>query len=107
MHVCSWCGCFLSPCRRNYRQTWKWDDIEANVSSNYYPVNSRIYLRVGNSGPSPLYIHVCMYLFRIKHLSVLEYLAFQDEKAQMQFTVVNDRSQGGSSLDDGQVELMV
>ena len=31
----------------------------------------------------------------------------QDEAKNIQFTVLTDRSQGGSSLNDGQVELMV
>ena len=31
----------------------------------------------------------------------------KDESKGVQFTVLNDRSQGGSSLSDGSVELMV
>lgn len=43
------------------------------VAANYYPVNSRIYIK--------------------------------DDRVQM--TVLTDRSQGGASLVDGQLELMV
>jgi len=58
--------------RRDYRPTWKLNQTEP-VAGNYYPVNSRIYIRDG----------------------------------KMQLTVLTDRSQGGSSLKDGSVELMV
>lgn len=58
--------------RRDYRPTWKLNQTET-VAGNYYPVNSRIYIRDGN----------------------------------MQLTVLTDRSQGGSSLRDGSMELMV
>lgn len=57
---------------RNYRPTWSLNQTE-QVSGNYYPVNSRIFI--------------------------------QDESAQL--TVLTDRSQGGSSIRDGQLELMV
>jgi lysosomal alpha-mannosidase len=43
------------------------------VAANYYPVNSRIYIKDSN----------------------------------LQMTILNDRSQGGASLLDGQLELMV
>uniref|UniRef100_A0A452TP42 Alpha-mannosidase n=1 Tax=Ursus maritimus TaxID=29073 RepID=A0A452TP42_URSMA len=58
--------------RRDYRPTWKLNQTEP-VAGNYYPVNSRIYIRDG----------------------------------KLQLTVLTDRSQGGSSLKDGSVELMV
>ncbi|CAK7293605.1 Lysosomal alpha-mannosidase [Vulpes lagopus] len=58
--------------RRDYRPTWKLNQTEP-VAGNYYPVNSRIYIRDGH----------------------------------VQLTVLTDRSQGGSSLRDGSVELMV
>jgi len=35
------------------------------------------------------------------------YKLFYSQDDKVQFTVLNDRSQGGSSLNDGQVELMV
>ncbi|KAK8768601.1 hypothetical protein V5799_014933, partial [Amblyomma americanum] len=59
---------------RNFRPTWQ-VDIKEPVSGNYYPVNSRIFLR--------------------------------DPTRAVQLTVLTDRSQGGSSLQDGSVELMV
>jgi hypothetical protein len=34
-------------------------------------------------------------------------LNFQDVKKNIQFTVLTDRSEGGSSINDGQIELMV
>ncbi|EDV26091.1 uncharacterized protein TRIADDRAFT_63890 [Trichoplax adhaerens] len=58
--------------KRNYRPTWKLRSTEP-ASQNYYPVNSRMYIK-DNS---------------------------------MQLTVLTDRSQGGASLKDGQMELMV
>ncbi|XP_063148563.1 lysosomal alpha-mannosidase [Candoia aspera] len=58
--------------RRDYRVTWNLSQTEP-VAGNYYPVNSRIYIK--------------------------------DQKTQL--TVLTDRSQGGSSLTDGSLELMV
>ncbi|XP_053232372.1 lysosomal alpha-mannosidase [Podarcis raffonei] len=58
--------------RRNYRATWNLSQTEP-VAGNYYPVNSRIYIK--------------------------------DQKVQL--TVLTDRSQGGSSVFDGSLELMV
>ncbi|XP_065289713.1 lysosomal alpha-mannosidase-like [Dermacentor albipictus] len=60
--------------RLNYRPTWK-VNIQEPVAGNYYPVNSRIFIR--------------------------------DDAKKVQFTVLTDRSQGGSSLREGSVELMV
>ena len=59
---------------RNFRPTWHYKDTEP-VAGNYYPVNSRAYIRDENSG--------------------------------VQFTVLTDRSLGGSSLRDGALEVMV
>ncbi|XP_012584627.1 PREDICTED: lysosomal alpha-mannosidase isoform X2 [Condylura cristata] len=58
--------------RRDYRPSWKLNQTEP-VAGNYYPVNSRIYIK----------------------------------DREMQLTVLTDRSQGGSSLRDGSIELMV
>ncbi|CAF4157331.1 unnamed protein product, partial [Adineta steineri] len=57
---------------RDYRPTWHHvpDDL---VSSNYYPINSRIWI--------------------------------QDQDRQ--FTILTDRSQGGGSIYDGSIEIMV
>ncbi|KAJ6668062.1 hypothetical protein lerEdw1_016383 [Lerista edwardsae] len=58
--------------RRDFRPTWNLSQTEP-VAGNYYPVNSRIYIK--------------------------------DEKVQL--TMLTDRSQGGSSMRDGSLELMV
>ncbi|XP_043940666.1 lysosomal alpha-mannosidase [Protopterus annectens] len=58
--------------RRDYRPTWKLEQTEP-VAGNYYPVNSRIFIKDNN----------------------------------VQLTVLTDRSQGGSSITDGSLELMV
>lgn len=58
----------------NFRPTWS-VYIKEPVAGNYYPVNSRIFIR--------------------------------DPHRDLQFTVLTDRSQGGSSLRNGSIELMV
>ncbi|XP_075062727.1 lysosomal alpha-mannosidase [Mixophyes fleayi] len=58
--------------RRNFRETWPFFQTEP-VAGNYYPVNSRIYIK----------------------------------DKDIQLTVLTDRSQGGSSITDGSLELMV
>ncbi|XP_068130308.1 lysosomal alpha-mannosidase [Hyperolius riggenbachi] len=58
--------------RRNSRDTWAFKQTEP-VAGNYYPVNSRIFIK----------------------------------NADVQLTVLTDRSQGGSSITDGSLELMV
>jgi len=60
--------------KRNFRPTWKLNQTE-KVAGNYYPVNSRIFIR--------------------------------DKSRNVQLTVLTDRSQGGSSIEDGSIELMV
>jgi lysosomal alpha-mannosidase len=57
---------------RDYRPTWNYTVVET-VSGNYYPVNSRIWIK----------------------------------EPTRQFTVLTDRSEGGSSIHDGSVELMI
>lgn len=58
--------------RRDYRPTWNYTVTEP-VSGNYYPVNSRIWIK--------------------------------DQTRQ--FTVLTDRSQGGASINDGSLEIML
>ncbi|XP_037083659.1 lysosomal alpha-mannosidase-like isoform X1 [Pollicipes pollicipes] len=58
--------------RRNHRDTWTLNVTEP-VAGNYFPVNSRIFIKDADS----------------------------------QLTVLTDRSQGGSSLASGQLELML
>uniref|UniRef100_UPI00398EEB12 lysosomal alpha-mannosidase n=1 Tax=Pristiophorus japonicus TaxID=55135 RepID=UPI00398EEB12 len=58
--------------RRDYRATWPLNQTEP-VAGNYYPVNTRIYIKDG----------------------------------KVQLTVLTDRTQGGSSIKDGSLELMV
>ncbi|UJR26763.1 hypothetical protein I4U23_008078 [Adineta vaga] len=57
---------------RDYRPTWNYTVVET-VAGNYYPVNSRIWIK----------------------------------EQDRQFTILTDRSEGGSSIHDGSVELMV
>ena len=59
---------------RDFRPTWPLE-VHEPASGNYYPVNSRIFIR--------------------------------EDCQDMQLTILNDRSQGGSSLKSGQLELMV
>jgi lysosomal alpha-mannosidase len=63
--------------KRNFRPTWNLTQTEY-VSGNYYPINSRIFIRDEDSSP-----------------------------VKRQLTIVNDRSQGGSSIDDGSIEIML
>ncbi|KAJ8363171.1 hypothetical protein SKAU_G00120020 [Synaphobranchus kaupii] len=58
--------------RRDFRPTWVLKQTEP-IAGNYYPVNSRIYIKDG----------------------------------EQQLTVVTDRSQGGSSIQDGSLEIML
>ncbi|KAI2807423.1 carbohydrate binding [Blomia tropicalis] len=60
--------------KQNYRPTWNYTVFEP-ISSNYYPVNSRIFIR--------------------------------DQMEQTQFTILTDRTQGGTSLNNGEIELML
>jgi len=59
---------------RNYRPCWQVDLAEP-VAGNYYPINTRAFLR--------------------------------DDEKDVQFTIITDRSQGGSSLTSGELEIMV
>ena len=59
---------------RDFRPSWKFEQTEP-VSGNYYPINSRMFIR--------------------------------DEIAGTQLTLVTDRSQGGSSIIDGSMEIML
>uniref|UniRef100_A0A0N5ANJ3 Alpha-mannosidase n=1 Tax=Syphacia muris TaxID=451379 RepID=A0A0N5ANJ3_9BILA len=58
--------------RRDYSASYIYMDTEP-VSANYYPVNSRIFVK----------------------------------DSELQLTVLTDRSEGGTSLNDGQIELMI
>lgn len=64
----------IVPRKRDFRPTWQLNVTEP-ISGNYYPVNSRIFIR--------------------------------DLKTDRQMTILTDRSQGGSSIKDGSVELMI
>ena len=119
--------------RRDYRPTWKLNQTET-VAGNYYPVNSRIYIRVSppillptSQHPStewgvtpqaerlpavlgglPIPCGACLGVWLpgcgAPH-SPPPSAPHQD--GNMQLTVLTDRSQGGSSLRDGSMELMV
>ncbi|CAF1441892.1 unnamed protein product, partial [Rotaria sordida] len=58
--------------KRDYRPTWNYTVVET-VSGNYYPINSRIWIKDDNR----------------------------------QFTVLTDRSEGGGSIQNGSIEIMV
>jgi lysosomal alpha-mannosidase len=60
--------------KRNFKPTYNVTVTEP-IASNYYPVNSRIYMI--------------------------------DKNQDLQISLVNDRSQGGSSIQDGSLELML
>lgn len=60
--------------KRNYRPTWK-VQLDEEVSGNYYPVTSKIFLK--------------------------------DEEKSLKMSVLTDRTEGGSSMEDGEIELMV
>jgi lysosomal alpha-mannosidase len=62
---------------RDFRPTWKLEQTE-NVSGNYYPINSRIFIK--DQLQSDVY---------------------------RQLTVLTDRSHGGSSIEDGSIEIML
>ncbi|CAF4406893.1 unnamed protein product, partial [Rotaria magnacalcarata] len=57
---------------RDYRPTWSYSVVE-NVSGNYYPINSRIWIKDG----------------------------------ARQLTILTDRSEGGGSIHDGSIEIMI
>ncbi|CAF3076283.1 unnamed protein product [Rotaria sp. Silwood2] len=57
---------------RDYRPTWNYSKVEV-VSGNYYPINSRIWIKEPNR----------------------------------QLTILTDRSEGGSSIHDGSIEIML
>ena len=65
---------------RDFRPTWKLNQTEP-ISGNYYPINSRIYIR--------------------------DEEAIKTSQAMKQFTLVTDRSLGGSSIQDGSIEVML
>uniref|UniRef100_A0A915HUZ6 Alpha-mannosidase n=1 Tax=Romanomermis culicivorax TaxID=13658 RepID=A0A915HUZ6_ROMCU len=58
--------------KRNFAPTYEYNNTEP-ISANYYPVNTRIFIKDSN----------------------------------VQMTILTDRSQGGSSLTDGSIELMI
>ncbi|KAI4470603.1 alpha-mannosidase [Holotrichia oblita] len=66
---------------RNFREMYTYTDEEP-ISGNYYPITSNIVLKDGGSDDcSP--------------------------GKNLEIAILNDRAQGGSSLEDGQMELMV
>lgn len=69
--------------KRNFRPTWDLTQTEP-ISGNYYPINSRIFIR--------------------DEVSESQQSKINDLR---QLTFLNDRSQGGSSIEDGNVEIML
>ena len=76
---------------RNYRPTWNYTIVEP-VSGNYYPVNSRIWIKDQN-----------------RQFTILTgvYIYCSTATCQVKFLVFLDRSEGGSSIHDGSVEIML
>ncbi|RRT84029.1 hypothetical protein B296_00004957 [Ensete ventricosum] len=70
---------------RDYRSEWELQ-VNQPVAGNYYPVG--------------LWFYICIVLFQI-NLGIY----MQDDSAE--FSVLVDRSVGGSSILDGQIELML
>ncbi len=66
--------------KRDYRPTWQLNNTEP-VAGNYYPINSRIFLRDETSD--------------------------KKNSFNRQLTLVTDRSQGASSIQDGNIEIML
>lgn len=64
---------------RNYRPTWTLNQTEP-VSGNYYPINSKIYIK--DELPNPAGVN-------------------------RQLSILTDRTHGGSSINDGQIEIML
>lgn len=60
---------------KNSRSDYPFDVTDESISSNYYPITSKILIR--------------------------------DEQKNLEVAVLNDRSQGGTSLTDGIIEIMV
>lgn len=70
--------------KRDFRPTWNLTQTSP-VSGNYYPINSKIFIR---DEPKP---HTKSY----------------SKKTLRQLSLLTDRSQGGSSVYDGSVEIML
>lgn len=65
----------------NFRETYNYTNEEP-ISGNYYPVTSNILIKDKNPEN-------------------------HNEVEDLEFSILSDRAQGGSSLNDGQIEIMV
>ena len=75
---------------RDYRPTWNYSRVET-VSGNYYPINSRIWIKD-----------------QTRQLTVLTGKEVSDFRSNNLFVFfLPDRSEGGSSIQDGSIEIMV
>ena len=81
---------------RNSRPTWSYTVTEP-VSGNYYPVNSRIYVKDATRQLTVLTGKTSANILNV----------FPTHFGFIRYFVCLDRSQGGSSMLDGSVELMV
>ena len=74
---------------RDYRPTWKYTVVE-NVSGNYYPINSRIWIKDQQ-----------------RQFTVLTGSSILSDPYHWTKIICLDRSQGGASMHDGSLEIMV
>jgi hypothetical protein len=79
--------------RRDQRDGYKFTQ-SVKSAGNYYPLVTGILIKVRASGRK-----------RIAQDDVS--MLFQDDKQDLQLTVVTDRAEGGGSIQDGAVEIMV
>jgi hypothetical protein len=76
--------------RRNQRDGYTFSQSEKSAG-NYFPLVTGILLKVR----------------RKKRKRVIINKKIKDETKDLQLTVVTDRAQGGGSIRDGQIEIMV
>ncbi len=103
--------CVVSSYRTDFRPTWHLKQSEP-VAGNYYPINSRAFIKVCLRSFCFVFLFIfalfsecferfCMFFL----VCVCVCVCIQDDVDQL--TVVTDRSQGGGSIHNGSLEIMV